>query len=158
MGVGYKRNPPVKDGSKVFGLRNNKDRGSINWTYFFVGMSSVLDLLSLSCLLEIQVDMSRNLLILGDRILEFRGELWAEAVKLEIIKNKKCKNWVLRRFYIEQVYLSSGEGLRKKLLQQRENSYFQLPAKLWETGIKEMGLTYLNDCLYDFNSPVHIAY
>lgn len=44
-----------------------------------------MGLLNLSCLLETQVEMSRNQLILGDRILEFRGELWAEAVKLEII-------------------------------------------------------------------------
>lgn len=43
-----------------------------------------MGLLNLSCLLETQ-EMSRNQLILGDRILEFRGELWAEAVKLEII-------------------------------------------------------------------------
>lgn len=42
-----------------------------------------MDLLNLSRLLE--VEMSRNQLILGDSILEFRGELQAGAANLEIV-------------------------------------------------------------------------
>lgn len=44
-----------------------------------------MDLLNLSRLLETEVEMSRNQLILGDSILEFRGELQAGAANLEIV-------------------------------------------------------------------------
>ena len=45
----------------------------------------VWNLLNLSCLLEAQVKMSGDLLILGDRSLEFRQELQAGNVNLDIV-------------------------------------------------------------------------
>lgn len=44
-----------------------------------------LDLLNLSFLLDIRVEMSKNLLILGGRMLEFREKLQIRAVNLEVV-------------------------------------------------------------------------
>ena len=49
------------------------------------GEGLVWNLLNLSCLLEAQVEMSGDLLILGDRSLEFRQELQAGNVNLDIV-------------------------------------------------------------------------
>ena len=49
------------------------------------GEGLVWNLLNLSCLLEAQVKMSGDLLILGDRSLEFRQELQAGNVNLDIV-------------------------------------------------------------------------